>query len=80
MQPEKFSLETQNPREAQLKALLEHLPEAFADGVPNLERFKALLTDEPESRERFGLSWAGKADALRSLAAQVRCAQCVPKA
>ncbi len=66
MQPEKFSLETQNPREAQLKALLEHLPEVFADGVPNLERFKALFSDELETRERFGLSWAGKADALRA--------------
>ncbi len=67
-QPEKLSLETPNPVLARLEVLREHLPEIFSDGKIDLERLKTLLGDDLEtSRERFGLSWAGKAEAVRAV-------------
>lgn len=68
LQPEKLPLETPNPVLARLEVLREHLPEIFSDGRIDLERLKTLLGDELEtSRERFGLSWAGKAEAVRAV-------------
>jgi adenine-specific DNA-methyltransferase len=67
-EPEKLSLETPNPVLARLEVLREHLPEIFSDGKIDLERLKTLLGDDLESnRERFGLSWAGKAEAVRAV-------------
>jgi adenine-specific DNA-methyltransferase len=68
MPPEHMPLETTDPKTLQLQALQAHLPELFADGQLSLERFKTVFAEELEtSRERFGLSWAGKSDALRAL-------------
>ncbi len=68
LQPEKLPLETPNPVLARLEVLREHLPEIFSDGKIDLERLKTLLGDELEgNRERFGLSWAGKAEAVRAV-------------
>ncbi len=67
-QPEKLSLETPNPVLERLEILREHLPEIFSDGKIDLKRLQTLLGDELETgRERFGLSWAGKAEAVRAV-------------
>jgi len=43
-------------------------PEAFAEGKIDLDRLKDALGEEiDERRERYGLSWAGKADAIRAI-------------
>ncbi len=68
MTPEKLPLESDNPVDKRLEALQALLPEIFSDGKIDLERFKTLLGDELDSgRERFGLSWAGKAEAVRAV-------------
>jgi adenine-specific DNA-methyltransferase len=53
-----------------LTALRELVPEAFVEGALDLDRLRAALGDPPvqEGPERYGLSWAGKAEAI----AQVR--------
>ena len=51
-----------------MERLRELFPEAVADGKIDLERLKqALGEDVDEGRERYGLSWAGKADAIRAI-------------
>ncbi|MGA2443515.1 MAG: site-specific DNA-methyltransferase [Tepidisphaeraceae bacterium] len=51
-----------------LAALQSVVPEAFAEGKLDLERLAAALGDVAEpQRERYGLSWAGKADAIRAI-------------
>lgn len=67
MATEKFILSTPNPAEERLKALRELFPEAFKEGRLDLETLKLLLGEEVEAgRERYGLSWAGKAEAIRA--------------
>lgn len=47
--------------------LAELFPEVIADGKINVERLKALLGEDVEDgRERFGLTWPGKRDAIRA--------------
>lgn len=47
--------------------LSELVPEAIADGKFDLEKLKELLGDDAsDDRERFGLFWAGKRQALRA--------------
>ena len=66
--PDKLPLESNNPIRVRLEALKAALPEIFSDGKIDLERLKTLLGDDVDSgRERFGLSWAGKAEAMRAV-------------
>src|SRR5699024_2106058 len=47
--------------------LAELFPEVVADGKINLDTLKALLdADVEDARERFGLTWPGKRDAIRA--------------
>ena len=51
-----------------LEKLKELFPEAFAEGKVDFERLRQTLGDLVETgRERYGLSWAGKADAIRAI-------------
>jgi len=51
-----------------LEKLKELFPEAFTEGKVDFERLRQALGDLVEtSRERYGLSWAGKADAIRTI-------------
>jgi adenine-specific DNA-methyltransferase len=53
-----------------LARLREAAPEAFAEGKLDVEKLKALVGDAVETRpERYGLSWAGKRDAIAMLQA-----------
>ncbi|ADH62496.1 Site-specific DNA-methyltransferase (adenine-specific) [Allomeiothermus silvanus DSM 9946] len=68
MVPDKLLLTTPNPIEERLEALREFFPEAFKEGKLDLETFKQLLGEKVETgRERYGLSWAGKAEAIRAV-------------
>lgn len=50
--------------------LAEFFPEAFAEGKIDFDRLKSALGDIAEpARERYGLTWAGKADAIRAIQA-----------
>ncbi len=70
-EPEKIELETADLA-AENRARLEDLfPGLLADGVLDADRLAALLDVDiahtADTRERFGLMWAGKAQAVRSL-------------
>ncbi|WP_370513877.1 hypothetical protein [Corynebacterium sp. zg331] len=49
------------------KQLAELFPEVVADGKVDLEKLKTILgLDVDDARERFGLTWPGKAQAIRA--------------
>jgi len=51
-----------------LEKLKELFPEAFTEGKVDFEWLRQALGDLVEtSSERYGLSWAGKADAIRAV-------------
>jgi len=53
-----------------LEKLKELFPEAFTEGKVDFDRLRQALGDVIETgRERYGLSWAGKADAIRAIQA-----------
>lgn len=70
-QPEKVDLETPDPAAAKRAAFEDLFPGVLADGVLDATRLGELLdfpvTAPADGRERFGLMWAGKQDAVRSL-------------
>ncbi len=50
--------------------LLSEFPECFSEGRLDAERLcQAIGEDTPTTKERYGLSWAGKADAIRAIQA-----------
>ncbi len=56
------------PTADRLAALKELYPEAFADGKIDFAKLKQLLGEAVETdRERYGLNWAGKAEAMHVL-------------
>ena len=70
-QPEKVELGTPDLAAANRAAFDRQFPGVLADGVIDTERLKELLDVEAVSpadeRERYGLMWAGKKEAVRSL-------------
>lgn len=66
---EKLELgQSPNPAEEKLKKLAELIPEAFSEGLLDIEALKrALGKDGTASGERYQLSWAGKTDAYKVL-------------
>lgn len=59
------SLSITDDRLDQLRALF---PEAFSEGLVDFEKLRLLLGDAVDTGpERYGLSWAGKAEAFQSL-------------
>ncbi len=71
MTEDRLPLTSQDVREDRIAALRELFPEAFAEGKVDFERLKQALGESiDEGRERYGLSWAGKSEAIRNLQAQ----------
>jgi adenine-specific DNA-methyltransferase len=70
-EPEKIDLETPDLAAQKRAAFEELFPGVLADGVLDATRLGQLLDTEvtapADGRERFGLMWAGKQDAVRSL-------------
>lgn len=65
---ERFPLTSADPLAARLVRLQELFPEAAAGAKVDLEKLRALLEGGvAEGRERYGLSWAGKSDALKAI-------------
>src|SRR4051794_21845864 len=74
VEPEKIDLETPDLAAAKRAAVDELFPGILADGVLDATRLGELLDTEvtgpTDGRERVGLMWAGKHDAVRSLLAR----------
>ena len=70
-EPEKVGLSTPDLAAEKLAAFEDLFPGVVADGVLDVGRLTELLNIEPsvapDGRERFGLMWAGKSEAIRSL-------------
>ena len=64
----KMRLESSDTVAERLSALKEIFPEAFTEGKVDFEKLRLALGDHVETgRERYGLTWAGKADAMRAV-------------
>ena len=70
-EPKKVELSTPDLAAEKLTAFEDLFPGVVADGVLDVGRLTELLNIQPsvvpEGRERYGLMWAGKNDAVRSL-------------
>ena len=63
---EKVGLKSKDIRSEQIERLKKIFPEIVADGKINFEQLKATLGEEIEdSKERFGMTWAGKSKCFR---------------
>lgn len=75
-EPAKVDLESPDLAAANRAAFEHQFPGVLADGVIDAERLKELLDVEvvgaADDRERYGLMWAGKKEAVRSLQAPSR--------
>src|SRR6185437_9874157 len=75
-EPERVDLESPDLAAKKLAAFQDLFPGVVADGVLDATRLGELLDTEvtapADGRERFGLMWAGKQDAVRSLLAPSR--------
>jgi adenine-specific DNA-methyltransferase len=64
----KLPLTSRNVHEERLARFRELFPEAFSEGKTDLGRLTQLLGDAAtDAPERYGLSWAGKSDAIRAI-------------
>ncbi|CAN2187331.1 DNA methylase N-4/N-6 [Candidatus Nanopelagicaceae bacterium] len=70
-QPEKLDIETTPPNVNVLEKLKTILPGVFADGIVDAQRIADLvgfpLASVRDGKERFGLSWAQKKEAVQAL-------------
>jgi adenine-specific DNA-methyltransferase len=65
---EKMPLTSEDIRAERIARLREDFPEVFTEGKVDFERLKQALGEEvAEGRERYGLSWAGKSEAIRNI-------------
>src|SRR5688572_18131472 len=76
VEAEKIKLDTSDLAAAKRAAFEDLFPGVLADGVLDATRLGEMLEAEvtapTDGRERFGLMWAGKHDAVRSLLAPSR--------
>src|ERR1035441_7532017 len=64
----KLPLTSRDVHTERLAQLRELFPEAFSEGKPDLKRLTQLLGDATtDAPERYGLSWAGKSEAVRAI-------------
>src|SRR3954452_21021005 len=70
-EPQKVDLETPDLAADYRAALAKLLPGVLDDGVLDVAKLGELLdtpvAQMPDGRERYGLQWAGKQEAIRSL-------------
>ncbi|MFN7309837.1 MAG: site-specific DNA-methyltransferase, partial [Vampirovibrionales bacterium] len=66
--PHKLNLASHDVLTERLEALKELFPEVVVEGKVDVERLKQHLGDFSHvGSERYGLNWAGKAEAIRTL-------------
>lgn len=59
---------TQDVLAERIAILRAEFPEVFTEGKVDFEKLREALGDEvTTSRERYGLSWAGKSEAVRNI-------------
>ena len=64
----KLPLTSRDVNAERLARLHELFPEAFTEGKPDLKKFPQLLGDAAtDAPERYGLSWAGRSEAIRAI-------------
>jgi adenine-specific DNA-methyltransferase len=64
----KLPLTSRDVNSARLDRLRELFPEAFAEGKIDFDKLRqALGADVDDARERYGLSWAGKSEAIKNI-------------
>src|SRR6266566_3711329 len=64
----KMKLESLDITAERLAALKDLFPEVFTEGKIEFDKLRLVLGDQIETgKERYGLSWAGKADAMRAV-------------
>ena len=70
-QPEQMSPRTENPADILRTRFQELVPGAIQDGVLDVKRLSELLgvptAGNPDTKERFGLMWAGRGNAVKAL-------------
>ncbi len=65
---EKLPLTSQTPLEQRLEALKSLIPEAFSEGNIDFNKLRSALGNIVDTNaERYGLSWAGKSEAVRAV-------------
>ena len=63
-----MKLESSNILEERTAALKDLFPEVFTEGKIDFEKLRLALGNQLETgRERYGLTWAGKAEAMRAV-------------
>ncbi len=63
-----MKLESSDILEQRTAALKDLFPDVFTEGKIDFEKLRLALGDQVETgRERYGLTWAGKADAMRAV-------------
>jgi adenine-specific DNA-methyltransferase len=64
----KLPLTSPDVNSDRLDRLREIFPEAFTEGKIDFEKFQQVLrADVTEAAERYGLSWAGKSEAIKNI-------------
>lgn len=64
----KLPLTSETPLESRLEALKVLIPEAFTEGKVDFAKLKSALGEVVETgHERYGLTWAGKSEAVRAV-------------
>ncbi len=64
----KLPLTSETPLEARLAALKDIIPEAFTEDKIDFDKLKSALGSVAETgQERYGLTWAGKSEAIRAV-------------
>jgi adenine-specific DNA-methyltransferase len=77
IEPEKVDLRSmdvaENKRDELKRCLREAFPEAFAEGTINFDQLKRSLGEwlDP-AKERFGLTWPGKAECMKIIQQPIR--------
>lgn len=65
---EKIDLRSKDILAERLDTLRDLLPEAFREGIIDFEALKQALGEEVDlGRERYGLTWAGKSEAIKNI-------------
>src|SRR5947208_100257 len=65
---EKLPLESLAPNLERFEKLRELYPDAFVEGKLDAEKLRQILGEDVETGpERYGLTWAGKSDAVKSI-------------
>jgi adenine-specific DNA-methyltransferase len=65
---EGLPLESLDPNVDRFAKLQELYPDAFVDGKLDADKLQQILGEDVETRpERYGLTWAGKSDAIKSI-------------